>query len=105
MDIEEGIGKLRLNKIKKSVTFEDEDGKIVITRKDVKHIMAKNGDVFVLRQFDGLTTDVVNQVVESVSRVGLHDSIVVVVSKLSDMRLLGEEQMNAHGWFREPEST
>lgn len=100
MSVDGAVGKLKLNKIKKSITFEDEDGKIIITRKDVKHMMVKNGDVFVLRKFDGLTTDLVDQVVESVGRVGLKDSIVVVVSKLSDMKTLSEEQMNAHGWFR-----
>ncbi len=100
MDNQEAAGKLKLSRIKKSVTFEDEDGKIVITRKNVKHLMVKNGDVFVLRKFDGLTTDLVDQVVESIGRVGLKDSIVVVVPKLSDMKTLSEEQMNAHGWFR-----
>lgn len=105
MQVEEALGKLKLNKIEKSVTFEDEDGKIVITRKDVKHLMVKNGDVFVLRKFDGLTTDLVDQVVESIGRVGLKDSIVVVVPKLSDMKTLSEEQMNAHGWFRKQASS
>lgn len=99
------VGKLKLNKIEKSVTFEDEDGKIVITRKDVKHLMVKNGDVFVLRKFAGLTTDLVDQVVESIGRVGLQDSIVVVVPRLSDMKTLSEEQMNAHGWFRKQASS
>ncbi len=101
----EAISKLKLNVINKNVTFEDEDGKIVVTRKNVKHIMVKNGDVFVLRQFDGLTTDLVDQVVESIGRVGLNDSIVVVVQRLSDLRTLGEEQMNSHGWFRKQAST
>ena len=100
MKEEKEPGKLKLNRIGKSVTFEDEDGKIVVTRKDVKHMMVKNGDVFVLRQFAGLTTDMVDQVVESIGRVGLKDSIVVVVPRISDMKTLSEEQMNAHGWFR-----
>ena len=103
--MDEEAGKLKLNKIKKSVTFEDEDGKIVITRKDVKYLMVKNGDVFVLRKFDGLTTDLVDQVVESIGRVGLKDSIVVVVPRLSDLKVLREEQMNSHGWFRKSESS
>ena len=103
--MEEEYGKLKLNKIKKSVTFEDEDGKVVITRKDVKHLLAKNGDVFVLRQFDGLTNDLVDQVVESIINVGLKDSIVILVPKLSDLKVLSEEKMNAHGWFRQQEST
>jgi hypothetical protein len=98
---EEEVGKLRLNKIEKNVTFEDEHGKIVIKRKDVKHLMVKNGDVFVLKQFEGLTTDLVDQIVESISSIGLKDSVVVVVPRLSDLRTLGEEQMNAYGWFRQ----
>lgn len=101
----EPINKLKLNIINKNVTFEDENGKIVVTRKNVKHLMVKNGDVFVLRQFDGLTTDLVDRIVESIGRVGLNDSIVVVVQKLSDLRTLSEEQMNAHGWFHKQTST
>lgn len=102
--VDDALGKLRLNKIKGNVTFEDEHGKIIIRRKDVKHLMVKDGDVFVFRQFDGLTEDVVESLRQAVSDIGLNDSIVVVVRSLSDLRTLDEEKMNAHGWFRKQES-
>jgi hypothetical protein len=93
---------VKLKQLKEGVLVEDEEGKIVVGKKEIKHIEAANGDVFVLKQFPGLTTDLVDGVVRAISDVGLNDSIVVVVERLSDIKTLDEEQMEKHGWIRKP---
>ncbi len=95
---------VKLRQLKEGVLVEDEDGKIVIGRKGLKHIPAHNGDVFVIKQFAGLTTDLVDGVVRAISDIGLNDSIVVVVERLSDLKTLDEEQMGNYGWIRKPTS-
>lgn len=91
---------VKLKQLEEGVLVEDEDGKIVIGKKQMKHMEAANGDVFVLKQFPGLSTDLVDGVVRAISDIGLNDSIVVVVERLSDMKTLDEEQMEKHGWIR-----
>lgn len=85
----------------KEVLLEDENGKVIVDRRSYKHIPVKNGDVVVLKWFEGLTTDIVDWFADELNKRGLKDCIVVVVKNLSDVKALDENHMASYGWRRD----
>jgi hypothetical protein len=83
-----------------TLSFEDEHGKVEIAKGDFKKFEIANGDVLVLKQREGLTTDMLERLGNKMGAMGLNRTIVVVVDKLSDIKSLNEEQMRKHGWVR-----
>jgi len=93
-----------LKRIKEDIVLEDEDGKIIINKKGMKRVPVSDGQVIVVKDFDGLTTDMVDAIVRGISDLGMYNCIVVVVEQLSGLKVLDEEQMARYGWIRKQES-
>ena len=46
--------------------------------------------------------DAINNLVSNIEKTDLSNIILMVVKDFDDIRLMGERQMNEHGWFRAP---
>lgn len=83
-----------------SLDYEDESGSIKISKKDLKKLNIKNGDVVIVRRFQGLTTYAIDWLANELGERGFGNCIVVVVDRLSDVKSLDERIMAKYGWVR-----
>lgn len=86
--------------LKEGFKYEDEHGSITIHRRDMKKLNISNGDVVVIKRFDGLTVQTIEWIADELDKKGYGECIVTVVDKLSDVKSLDESTMNKYGWFR-----
>jgi hypothetical protein len=92
-----------VNPLEGGFHYEDEHGSITIHEKSLRKLEIKNGDVIIIKRFDGLSVDLIEWIANELGDRGLGDCIVVVADRLSDFKVVDEKVMNNYGWYRKPE--
>ncbi|MHA2046500.1 MAG: hypothetical protein ACW99G_17065 [Candidatus Thorarchaeota archaeon] len=83
--------------------YEDEEGSVTVRKRDMKKLNIQDGDVVVVKRFDGLTAQAIDWLAEQFGEKGFGNCIVVVVDKMSDIKSLDENVMKHYGWIRNEE--